>query len=357
LLPLACLCMAVLARADQAPILNLYNWAEYVPDRLIEGFEAEYGIRVFYNTYENDTMLDAKLLAGHTGYDLVGIADPGLQRFLPIGVFMPLDRKKLPNFVNLDPEFLKRLAFSDPGNRHAIPYFWGNTGIAYNVDLIHERMPDAPVDSAAMIFEPEVIRHFEDCGVAFLDDAGTVIRMAMVYQGYDINDTSAEAFGAAEQLLRSVRPYVRYFDSNRVAIDLPAGEVCLTMAWNGDYAYGLKRAVEEGLEINIAYTVPREGTNVWMDTWAILADAPNPEPAYLFLDYLMRPEVMATVSNDQRYPNAVLASRPFLVPEVTDDPAVSPPPDVLARMYQRVDYDLKANRQVNRIWARVKAGF
>jgi putrescine transport system substrate-binding protein len=343
--------------ADDAGILHLYNWGDYVPAELIEGFEQETGIRVYYNVYENDVMLDSKLLTGYTGYDLVGIAELTLQRFLPIGVFQPLERERLHNLKNLDPEMMQRLAFSDPGNRHAVPYFWGSIGIAYNVDLIRERMPDAPLTSAAMIFDPAVISRFADCGVSFLDDPTGLIRMALVYLGYDLDDTSEEAFAAAERLLKSVRPYVRYFDSNRVAIDLPAEEICMTVAWNGDFGYGLKTIEEEALNVNLAYFVPDEGSYIWMDTWSMLADAPNSANAYLFLDYLMRPKVMAAVSNNQRYPNSNLASRPFLIPQITDDPAVTHPPEIMQRLGQRTAYDIKTTRRANRIWARVKAGF
>jgi putrescine transport system substrate-binding protein len=306
--------------------------------------------------YESDKMLGAKLLAGHSGYDLIGIADPDIQRFLPLGIFGLLDKEKLPNWANLDSALMSRLAFSDPGNRHVVPYFWGSTGFAYNVDMIRERLPDAPLDSAAMLFDPEVVRHFEDCGVAFLDDGDTIVRMALVYLGYDIDEAGEQAFDEVERLLKSVRPFIRYFESNRVAIDLPGQEVCLTMAWNGDYAFGIKRAQEEGLDINLEYVVPREGSNLWMDGWIVLKDAPNPDLAHLFLDYLMRPEIMASVSNDQWYPNANRASWPLLIPQIADNPAVLHTPEMMERVHQRTAYTLKQQRRVNRIWARVKAG-
>jgi putrescine transport system substrate-binding protein len=306
--------------------------------------------------YESDKMLGAKLLAGHSGYDLIGIADPDIQRFLPLGIFGLLDKEKLPNWANLDSALMSRLAFSDPGNRHVVPYFWGSTGFAYNVDMIRERLPDAPLDSAAMLFDPEVVRHFEDCGVAFLDDGDTIVRLALVYLGYDIDEAGEQAFDEVERLLKSVRPFIRYFESNRVAIDLPGQEVCLTMAWNGDYAFGIKRAQEEGLDINLEYVVPREGSNLWMDGWIVLKDAPNPDLAHLFLDYLMRPEIMASVSNDQWYPNANRASWPLLIPQIADNPAVLHTPEMMERIHQRTAYTLKQQRRVNRIWARVKAG-
>ena len=211
-----------MVRSDESKTLNLYNWADYVPQSLLEGFENEYGVRVVYNMYESDNMLGAKLLAGRSGYDLIGIADPEIQRFMPLGIFKTLDKEKLSNWSNLDSDLMARLAFSDPDNRHSVPYFWGSSGFAYNVDMIKERLPNAPVGSSAMLYDPEVIKHFADCGVSFLDDAGTVIRQVLKYLGYDIDDTSEEAFAAVEKTLKSVRPYVRYFENSRVAIDLPA---------------------------------------------------------------------------------------------------------------------------------------
>ena len=345
------------ARTDESKTLNLYNWADYVPQELIEGFENEYGVKVVYNMYESDLMLGAKLLAGHSGYDLVGVAELDIERFLPLGVFKPLDKEKLTNWSNLDPELISRLANWDPDNRHTVPYFWGSSGFAYNVDMILERMPNAPLDSAAMLFDPDVVRHFEDCGVAYLDDPGTAVRLALMYLGYDLNETSEKAFNEAERLLKGVRPFIRYFDSNRTAIDLPGQEVCLTMTWNGDYAYGLRRVEEENLPINLDYVVPREGTNLWMDAWLILNDAPNPDLAHLFLNYLLRPDVMASVSNDQRYPNANRASWEFLIPQITEDPDVLHTPDIMERIHARRVHTLKQQRRVNRLWARVKAGF
>jgi putrescine transport system substrate-binding protein len=343
--------------AQEQKVLQIYNWADYIEESLLDKFESETGIQVVYNMYESDEMLDAKLLAGYTGYDIIGMADMTVQNMLPLSLFQPLNRDQLPNWRDLDPELMQRMAYSDPGNRFWAPYFWGSTGVAYNVDMIRERLPGAPVDSSAMLLDPEVIKHFADCGVAFLDDAGTVMRVTLLYLGYDIDDTSEEAFEAVERQLKSVRPYIRYFESNRVAIDLSAGEVCLTMAWNGDYASGLKNAAAENLDVNLAYSVPKEGTNLWVDGWIIMADAPNPDYAHQFLNFLLEPEVIAVMSNEQRYPNAVLASRPLLIPEVIDDPAVTHPPEVMRRVHQRNAYDLYERRRVNRIWARVKAGF
>jgi putrescine transport system substrate-binding protein len=343
--------------ADEEKILNLYTWADYVPMEVIQEFEREYGIKVNYNTYDNDNILGSKLLAGSSGYDLVGIADPDLQRLLPVGVFRKQDKSKLPNLKYMDPEVMSQIAFTDPGNEHVFVYTWGSTGIAYNLDLVLERLPDAPLDSAAMIFDPEIIRHFADCGVAFVDDPGTTIRMALLHLGYDINDTRQESFDEAEQLLKAVRPYIRYFSGSLPQIDMAAEEICLAVMWSGDYSYSLRIAKEAGKTLNLAYSVPKEGTNIWIDTFAMPADLPHPENAHLFLNFMMRPDMAAQSSYFTQYGVGNLAALELIEPATRNNPNIYPPPEVRERMYIRTAYDMKTNRRLARIWARMKAGF
>jgi putrescine transport system substrate-binding protein len=338
-------------------ILNIYTWADYVPKEVIEEFESEYGIKVNYDTYDNDNILSSKLLAGSSGYDLVGIADEDLQRLMPVGVFRKLDKSKLPNLKNMNPEIMRRTAFSDPDNEHVFIYTWGSTGVAYNVDLINERLPEATLDSAAMIFDPEIIRHFADCGVAFVDDPGTVIRMVLLYLGYDINDTRQTSFDEAEQVLKAVRPYIRYFSGSLTQIDMAAEEICLAMMWSGDYSYSMRIAAQAGKSLNLAYYVPKEGTNIWIDTFAMPADLPHPGNAHLFLNFMMRPQIAAQSSNFNQYPAGNLAALEFIEPGTRNNPAIFPPPDVIARMHTRTAHDMETKRRVNRIWARLKAGF
>lgn len=353
--------LLILAWAPQAPaeegVLQIYNWADYVPAVLIEGFEEEYGVDVVYSTYESDELMSAKLLAGNTGFDLIGIANYSFDLFRELQLFMPLDLTLLPNHRNLDPQIMSLLAVADTGNRHVVPYFWGSTGFAYNVDMIEARLPDAPVHSLAMLFDPEVVKHFADCGVALLDDQPSGALVAALYAGYGVNGKSPEAMAAVEEVLKAVRPYIRYFESNRVAIDVPTGEICLSMAWNGDYAFGKRMIEDENLPTRMKYTLPVEGSNMWVDGWAIPADAPNPELAHQFLNYLMRPEVAAKVSNDQRYANAIPASRPWLIDAVANDPSVTHTPEMLSRMEIQRPFSLKQSRQLSRVWARVKADF
>ncbi len=342
--------------ADEEKVLNLYNWADYVPVSAIRGFEAEYGIKVNYDTYSSDYILVAKLLAGNTGYDVVGMSGVDLQRFLPTGVFRKQDQSKLTNLENRDPALYKIAADYDPGNEYGQIYTWGTTGIAYNLDMVLERMPDAPLDSLAMIFDPEIISRFADCGISFLDDATTLTRLALLYLGYDINERSEKAFNEVEELLKGVRPYVRYFSSSRVGIDLPSGEICLAVTWSGDFGYARNNAVKAGLDIRLDYRVPEEGTNIWVDFMMLPTDLPHPENAHLFLDYMLRPEVAAEASNFYFYAIANQAAMPLVNSEVRYSDITFPPPEVMQRVHSRLTYNLKEYRTLNRMWARVKAG-
>ena len=278
----------VAAVGAEAKVLNVFAWPDYVAPDTISNFEREYGIKVNFDTYASTEMAEARLLAGRTGYDVVVHAERYSARLIPIGVYQPLKRERLTNWGNLDPWVLKTLESADPGNRYGVPYLWGTTGFTYNVRMIRERMPDAPVHSGDMIFKPEVVKHFADCGITFLDEPTDMIPMAMVYLGHDPNSLNPKDLAEVEALLKSVRPYVRYFSSAKMLIDLPNEEVCIAMSWSGDYAQAMHRAKEAGRPVNLAYTTPREGTLAWFDMWFIPADAPHPDNAHLFLNYLLR---------------------------------------------------------------------
>lgn len=343
--------------AAEEGVLQLFQWADYVPAALIKGFEDEYGVDVVYNTYPSEEMLGTRIMSGKTGYDLLGMSNFVFHTYLPLGVFQPLNFEELPNHQNLDPRIMQLLQKADPGNAYLVPYFWGTAGFAYNVDMIKERLPDAPTDSLAMIFDPEVVKHFADCGVAFLDDPVQALTLAAIYAGYAPDEKSTESLEAAEAVIKGVRPYIRYFENSRVAIDLPTKEVCLTMTWNGDFALGQKRARDENLDIRLAYTMGNEGSNLWMDGWVIDVDAPNPDLAHLFLDYLMRPEVMAIVSEDQRYANAIPDSLALISPDVAGDPAIFHTPAMLERVDTQTADSLQRRRLMGRAWNRIKADF
>jgi len=353
---LSAMLLAAPAWAEEEKVLNVYNWADYIAPDTLANFEREYGITVNYDLYDATAVVEAKLLAGRTGYDLVLQALRFSARLIPIGVFQPLDRARLPLWSNLDPWVLDMMARSDPGNTYAAPYMWGTTGFMYNIDMVRERMPDAPVDSAAMLFDPAIAAHFADCGITWLDEASTVIPMVMLYLGHDPHSIDPQELAEAEATLKSVRPYIRYINSAMGLNDMGNREVCIAMAWSGDYTQAQNRANEVGAGIRLGYTVPREGTVLWFDSLLIPADAPHPGNAHLFLNYLMRPEVIAPISEYTGYANANLASIPLIDPRLANDPAAFPP--MASRMGWQAGrlYDPKQERLRSRAWSRVKAG-
>jgi len=342
--------------ALEEPVLNVYNWADYVAPDTIRNFEEEFGIEVNYDVYDSTEVVEAKLLSGRTGYDVVFHSFRYSARLIPIGVFQPLDRGRLTGYGNLDSWVLGMMEHHDPGNRYGLPYMWGTTGFAYNVDMIRERMPDAPVDSAAMLFDPAVVARFADCGVSLLDEPTDVIPMVLLYLGRDPNSIDDGDLAAAEAQLKAVRPYIRYFSSAKMLNDLPNEELCIAMSWSGDYAQAQARAEEVGSEVRLAYTYPREGALLWFDGIFVTADAEHPGNAHLFLDYLLRPEVVAAASNETHYANANLASIPFLTPSIAGDAAVYPPDEVRNRFGVGVVYGPKDERRRTRVWSRVKTG-
>lgn len=342
--------------AAEEKVLNIYNWADYIAPDTIANFEKEFGIEVNYDLYDSTEVVEAKLLAGNTGYDLVIHSVRYSARLIPIGVYQPLERSKLPLWSNLDPWVLQVMAGYDPGNRYGMPYMWGTTGYAINVDMVRQRMPDAPLGSGAMLFDPDVVSRFADCGVSFLDEPTDVIPLVLQYLGHDPNSLKPEDIAEAEAQLKRVRPYIRYFSSSRLINDLPNRELCVAMSWSGDYAQAMNRAKEVGVDVNLAYYMPREGTVYWFDGAFIPAGAPHPRNAHLFLNYLLRPEVIGAISNETRYANANLASFPFMLPAVANDPAAYPSQQERERAVLGYIFGPKDERRRTRAWSRVKTG-
>ena len=330
--------------AAEEPVLNVYNWADYIHPDTIPAFEEEFGIEVNYDLYDSTEVVEAKMLAGRTGYDVVVHSLRYSARLIPIGVYQPLDREQLTGWDNLDPWVLDAVETYDAGNAHGVPYMWGSTGWAYNVDMIRERMPDAPLDSGDMLFNPEVVSRFADCGVSILDEPTDVIPMVMLYLGHDANSMDPAHIADVEAVLKSVRPYIKYFSSTKMINDLPNEEVCLAMSWSGDYAQARERAREVGIDLDLAYQTPKEGTVIWFDALFIPADAPHPHNAHRFINFLLRPQVIAQISDYTRYANANKASIPFLLPEVANDPAAYPPPEELTQLNAGIIFGPKLER-------------
>jgi putrescine transport system substrate-binding protein len=334
--------------------LHIYNWADYIGKDTIADFETRTGIKVVYDTYDADETLEAKMMAGDSGYDVVSTSTDYFSRQIKAGIYRPLDRSLLPNWKNLDPQVLAIEAGADPGNRHAMPFLRHVNGFAYNVDMIRARMPDAPVDSLDMIFKPEIIRRFADCGVTFLDQAEDVLQLALNYLHIDPNTRRPEDYQRAEKLLLAVRPYIRAFDSSEYMNGLANGEFCISMSWSGDYATSRARAKAAGVDVHLAFTVPKEGANASFDALLIPADAPHPLAAHKFLNYILEPRVIAAITNYIHYGNDNLAANPYVDPKILNDPTVYPTPEIAARLYQASEAGPALERLRTRTWTRIK---
>ena len=336
--------------------LNIYNWADYIDPQTLVDFEQEFGIEVNYDIYDSSEMVDAKLLTGRSGYDIVVHAASFTARFQDIDILHTLETSRLSNWHYLEPALVETLDRQYSSGLMGSPFFWGTTGFTYNVDEIKARMPDAPLDSAAMFFDPEVISQFADCGVSMLDDPLTVIPLAMMYLGYPANSVDLDQLAEVEQLVKSVRPYIKYFSSTKMLLDLPSKEVCMAMSWSGDYGVAAGRAAEAGIDINLAYTIPKEGSVIWFDNIYIPSDAPHRDNAYLFLDYMLRPEVIARSTNYIGYANANSAATQFVESSIAEDTAIYPDQLVLERMQTTEVLTPKLERRRSRTWTKIKTG-
>jgi putrescine transport system substrate-binding protein len=350
--------LAICVSAAQAEDgqLNIYNWADYIGSGAIPGFEKLTGVNVVYDTYDSDSALEAKVMSGESGYDLVTTSTDFFSRQIKAGAYEAIDKSKLPNWKNLDPGILRVMDKFDPGNAHAVPYLHGVNGFAYNVDMIKARMPNAPLDSLDMIFKPEIISKFADCGVSFMDNAEDVLQLALNYLHLDPNTQKAEDYAAAEKLLLSVRPYVRIFDSAAFMNALPNKDLCIAMSWSGDYETARARAKAAGLDIHLAFTVPKEGACIWYDAWLIPAGAPHVEAAYKFLNYMLDPKVIAATTNEIHYGNDNAAANKFVSPDVLENPAIYPTSAMAAHLYQSEEVSPATERLRTRSWTRIKTG-
>jgi putrescine transport system substrate-binding protein len=344
------------APAAEEPVLNIYNWADYVGHDTIAEFERRTHIKVVYELYDSNQTLEAKMLAGRSGYDIVSTTTAFYSRQIKAGAYLPLDRSKLSHWNNLDPAVLAVQAQADPGNRYAVPYLHAMNGFVYNVDLVKARMPEAPTDSLAMLFDPKVIAHFADCGVTFLDSPEDVLQLALAYLHRDPNSRRIDDLHAAENVVMAVRPYIRTFDSNDYWHQLASKEVCLSIAWSSDYSVAQDRAREDGTGAHLAFTLPKEGSNITYNAFLIPASAPHPEAAHKFLNFILEPQVIAEITNDIHYGNDNLAARPFVHSEILGDPAVYPPPELRARLYLPAELGPDYDRLRTRVWTHIKTG-
>jgi len=347
---------AELPDPDEERLLNIYNWADYIGSETVEKFEAEYGIRVNYNLYDSSEIVDSKLLAGRSGYDLVLHSVVFSSRLIPHDIFQPLNKDWIPNLRHMDPVVTNLIESYDPGLLHVVPYFWGTVGFAYNKAMVAERLPGVVIDDGIQFFDPEIVAKLADCGVSWLDSPSDVIPMSLLLAGYDSNSIVPEQLAAAEAVMQGVRPYVRYFSSTKLLLDLPNQEVCVAMAWSGESLTAMWRAQEAGLDVDLGYEVTSTGFQGWFDGWYIPTDAKHVKNAHLFLDFINRPEIHAAIVNETNYATTNKAARAYVDPEILNNPMSNPGPEILAIMHPRRVLPPKQERIRTRIWARVKTG-
>ena len=341
---------------DAEKLLNIYSWADYIAPNTVANFEKETGIKVRYDTYDSNEILETRLLTGHTNYDIVVPTGDFFEHQVQAGVFRILDQRLLTNRRNLDPDILQRLAQHDPGNLHGMPYLWSAAGIGYNVSLVDKRLGKAAAKSWSMLFDPRIAAKLADCGIAVLDAPADVISSVMIYLGHDANSRDSRDLREAVKVLMDIRPYVRNIDSVNYISDLANGGLCLVLGWSGDVIQARDRAKDAGTGTRIAFFVPAEGGIMTVDAMGIPADAPHPINAQLWMNYLMRPKVMADITNAVKYPNGNLASTPFVDPALTGDPSTYPPAQIRAKLRVHRAQPLAFSRSITREWTRFRSG-
>jgi putrescine transport system substrate-binding protein len=349
------------ARAE-APELHVYNWSDYIAPDTIPNFSKETGIAVTYDVYDGNEVLEAKLLAGQSGYDVVvPSASPFMAREITAGAFRELDKAKLPNLKNLDPAMLAFAAAADPGNKYGVPYLWSVTGIGYNTALVTKVLDpegdgSGPRDTLGLLFDPANAKKLADCGISLLDTPQEVFPAALAYLGLDPKSRDPGDLDKATALLAQIRPYVRKFHSSQYINDLANGDICVALGYSGDVIQARDRALEAKNGVKIAFRVPKEGAQFSIDMLGIPKDAPHPDNAFKFIDYVLRPQVIAAISDAVSYPNPNLAATALVKPEIRDDPGIYPPAEVKKLFYVDLPAARDYERARTRAWNRVKAG-
>jgi putrescine transport system substrate-binding protein len=348
--------IAAAAAHSQQRVVNVYNWSDYVDPAVIAGFSKDTGIKVRYDTFDSNDTLETKLLAGKSGYDVVVPTAYFLERQIKAGIFQKLDKAKLPNLVNMWPEIEQRLARYDPGNQYAVNYMWGTIGIGYDLRKARAALGTDNIDSWDIVFKPENLAKFRDCGVQMLDSSDDMLPAALNYLGLDPNSTADADLQKAAEVMTKVRPFVRKFHSQEYINALASGEICLAVGFSGDVKQAEKRAEQAKNGVTLIYVIPKEGAQLWFDNLAIPRDSKNVAEAYEFINYLQRPEVAARNTNLLSYANGNLASQKFIDKSILEDKTIYPDEATMKRLYTINARDPKTERLMNRLWTRVKTG-
>jgi putrescine transport system substrate-binding protein len=352
----ACSPPAHKAATQAAGTLNIYNWSDYIDPALLKQFTAETGVKIRYDTFDSNEVLETKVLQGQTGYDIVVPSNHNVPRYIAAKAIRPLDKTQLKGLENLDPGVMAHMAPFDPGAKYAVPYMQGTIGIGYNTDAVAKRLPGVKVDSWAVVFDPKILAKLKDCGVYFLDASEDMYAVALNYLGKDPNSRDPKDYAAATQMLVKLRPYVKKFHSSEYIDALANGDICVAIGYSGDVLQAKSRAEEAKNKVKLAYAVPKEGSQVWFDLFTIPTDAPNAPAAYSFLNFMLRPDIIARASNYTKYANANAAATRLVDPSVKDDPAAYPPPELAKRLFVTTTKDQALLREVNRQWTTVLTG-
>jgi putrescine transport system substrate-binding protein len=344
------------AGSGGAKVLNLYIWSDYLAPTTLSDFEKQTGIKVHAAYFDTNETLETKLLAGSSGYDIVVPTASYFERQIKAGAYLELDKSKLPNLKNMDPQLMAKVALHDPGNAHGVIYLWGTNGIGYNEKMVKALMPDAPLDSWRLVFDPEVAAKVAKCGITLLDSPAEMMRAVYSYLGKNPNSQNADDLAQAEAVLLKIRPYIRNFSSSEYIEALANGDLCISVGYNGDVMQARDRAREANKGIDVKYTVPKEGSILWFDMLAVPKDAPDPDSAYAFMNHMMSPQVIADVSNFKRYANANAASQALVLPSVKDDPGIYPPPDQRQALAVQLADSPEQTRAITRVWQKFKTG-
>lgn len=345
------------APKEEPKVLNVLNWSDYIAEDTIANFEKETGIKVTYDVFDSNEVLEAKLMTGNSGYDVVVPSLTFLTRQIQAGVFMPLDKSKLPNLVNMDHKIEAMIAQNDPDNAHAVNYMWGTTGIAYNEDMLKARLGEnAPIDDWKMIFDPDYISKMTDCGVYILDTPSEILPIALLYLGEDPNSFDPAVIQKGVDLMVKIRPYITQFHSSQVIDAMANGDACLAIAWSGDIIQAADRADEAGKGVKVGYSIPKQGAPVWFDMLAIPKDAPHPNNAHVFINYMMKPDVTANIQNFVSYASGNTEAKKLVSPEVLADIRVFPSPEVEATLFNLAVIPPEVDRLFNRAWTTIKTG-
>jgi putrescine transport system substrate-binding protein len=337
-------------------VLNFYNWADYIAPDTIASFEKLTGIKVHASYFETNETLESRMLTGNSGFDVVVPTAPFFQRQIQSGAYLPLDKKQLPNLVNLNPAIMARVALNDPGNAHGIVYMWGTYGIVYNEKMVAEALPGVPVNSWRIIFDPAYAVKLAKCGISTLDAPAGVVRLVLKYLGKNPNAPSSQDLANVEAVLAKIRPYIRTIDTSNIIEAMANGDSCIALAYEGDFFQARRRAKEASNDIKIDYVIPDEGSLLWFDMLAIPRDAPHVANAHLFINYLMNPQVIANISNFIGYANGNAAATPLLDASIVADTAVYPPPEQQQRLFVELEDTPEQTRAITRIWQKFKTG-